>query len=69
MSSILNRLLLAAAAFGLSAGTAAADYTLHILHINDQHSRIESINKYDSTCSAEEEAKKECFGGIARVKA
>ncbi|MBR7518710.1 hypothetical protein KC217_23890, partial [Mycobacterium tuberculosis] len=44
-------------------------YTLTILHINDFHSRQESINKYDSTCSAEEESKNECFGGIARVKA
>ncbi|MDX3929303.1 MAG: 5'-nucleotidase C-terminal domain-containing protein [Shinella sp.] len=50
-------------------GTAFADYDLNILHINDLHSRIEAINKYDSTCSAEEAGKNECFGGIARVKA
>ena len=53
----------------MTAGVAMADYTLNILHINDQHSRIEAINKFDSTCSAEEESKNECFGGIARVKA
>ncbi|MDI7860520.1 5'-nucleotidase C-terminal domain-containing protein [Rhizobiaceae bacterium n13] len=52
----------------LSTGAAFADYELNILHINDLHSRIESINKYDSTCSAEEEAKNECFGGVARLK-
>ncbi|MEK1886302.1 MAG: 5'-nucleotidase C-terminal domain-containing protein [Phyllobacterium sp.] len=69
MSGILARVLIATSALGLSAGAAMADYTLNILHINDLHSRIEPINKYDSTCSAEEEGKNECFGGIARVKA
>ncbi len=44
-----------------------ADYQLHILHINDLHSRIEPINKYDSTCSAEDDVAGECFGGVARV--
>ncbi|MDX5595693.1 bifunctional metallophosphatase/5'-nucleotidase [Pseudovibrio sp. SPO723] len=49
-------------------GTALADYSLSILHLNDLHSRIESINKYDSTCGAEDEAEGKCFGGIARIK-
>ena len=44
-----------------------ADYTLNILHINDWHSRIESNNKFESTCSAEEEGKGECIGGAARL--
>ncbi|SEI16699.1 5'-nucleotidase [Rhizobium tibeticum] len=60
--------LLTASMLALSSGAAFADYELNILHINDFHSRIESINKFDSTCSAEEEAKKECFGGAARLK-
>ncbi len=60
--------LLATSLLALSGGTAFADYELNILHINDLHSRIEPINKYDSTCSAEEEGKNECFGGIARMK-
>jgi 5'-nucleotidase len=60
--------LLATSLIALSSGSAFADYELNILHINDLHSRIEAINKYDSTCSAEEEGKNECFGGIARVK-
>ncbi|WP_299153436.1 5'-nucleotidase C-terminal domain-containing protein [uncultured Tateyamaria sp.] len=64
----MNRLLLSAAALAISAGMASAEYTLNILHTNDMHSRIESINKYDSTCNAEGEAEGECFGGIARVK-
>ncbi len=56
-----------ASALGLSPGAAFADYTLNILHINDWHSRIESNNKYESTCSAEEETRSECIGGAARL--
>jgi len=66
-----NRLtvgVLAATALALSAGTALADFKLTILHINDFHSRIEAINKFDSTCSAKEAEANECFGGVARVK-
>ena len=58
-----------AAVLALTAGQAAADYTLHVLHINDFHSRIEPINGSDSTCSAEQAAADECFGGVARVAA
>ncbi|MEM8848803.1 MAG: 5'-nucleotidase C-terminal domain-containing protein [Pseudomonadota bacterium] len=65
---MMKRLLTAAATLALSAGMAQAEYTLHILHINDLHSRIEPINRFDSTCSAEDDAAGECFGGVARVK-
>ncbi|CUH52781.1 bifunctional metallophosphatase/5'-nucleotidase [Shimia marina] len=61
------RLMTGAAALAVTAGMAAADYTLHIVHINDLHSRIEPINKYDSTCKAEDNAEGKCFGGYARV--
>ncbi|MEM1351748.1 MAG: bifunctional UDP-sugar hydrolase/5'-nucleotidase [Pseudomonadota bacterium] len=57
------------AALMATASMAAAEYTLHILHTNDMHSRIESINRFDSTCDADGEAEGKCFGGIARVKA
>lgn len=56
----------AAAALALAAGTAQA-FTLNILHFNDFHSRIESINAFDSTCSAEDETEGACFGGAARL--
>ena len=46
--------LTTASVLALSTGVALADFELNILHINDFHSRIESVNKYDSTCSAEE---------------
>ena len=58
-------LTLAAAGF---AAPAQADFTLNILHINDFHSRFESITGTDSTCNAEGEGKGECFGGVARLK-
>jgi 5'-nucleotidase len=61
--------LFSASVLALTAGTALADFELNVLHINDLHSRIEAISKSDSTCSAEDAAKNECFGGIARVKA
>src|SRR6056297_49335 len=62
------RLLAGAAGLALSAGVAQAEYTLHVIHINDLHSRIEPINRFDSTCSAEDNAEDKCFGGVARVK-
>ena len=62
------RLAATAVAALLAATTAQADYTLNILHINDLHSRIEPINKYDGTCGAEDDAEGKCFGGVARVK-
>ena len=63
-----KRLLTGAAALALSAGVAQADYTLNIVHINDLHSRIEPISRFNSTCGAEDNAEGKCFGGVARVK-
>lgn len=56
------------AATAISASAALAEFNVTILHTNDIHSRIESINKYDSTCNADGEAERKCFGGIARIK-
>jgi 5'-nucleotidase len=60
-------LALGASAFALSTAPSFADYTLNILHINDWHSRIEPINAFDSTCSAQDDADGKCFGGAARL--
>ncbi|MQQ09982.1 multifunctional 2',3'-cyclic-nucleotide 2'-phosphodiesterase/5'-nucleotidase/3'-nucleotidase [Epibacterium sp. SM1979] len=65
---MLSRFLSSVAALGLTSGMAAAEFNLTILHTNDIHSRIESINKYDSTCGADDEAEGKCFGGVARIK-
>lgn len=64
-----RRLLAAASAIALFAGTAQAETVLHILHTNDVHSRIEPINSSDSTCNEEQLAAEECFGGVARIAA
>ena len=64
---MITRFLTSVAALGLTAGMAAADYKLTILHTNDFHSRFEPINKYDSGCSAEDNAEGKCFGGSARL--
>ena len=67
MRSTLAIAALSASVLSLSTARSFADYTLNILHINDWHSRIESNNKYELTCSAEEEGKGECIGGAARL--
>ncbi|WP_213216574.1 bifunctional metallophosphatase/5'-nucleotidase [Roseibium polysiphoniae] len=67
----MSKFLFGATALAMTtalSGAAMADYTLTILHTNDVHSRIESINKYDSTCDAESETEGKCFGGVARIK-
>jgi 5'-nucleotidase / UDP-sugar diphosphatase len=63
---LLRPLLLTPLLAALGAGGAQA-FTLHILHFNDFHSRIESINAFESTCSGEDEEAGECFGGAARL--
>lgn len=67
MKKLATVAALSASALAFCAGSALADYTLNILHFNDWHSRIESNNRYESTCSADEEQKGECFGGAARL--
>ncbi|CUH67295.1 Trifunctional nucleotide phosphoesterase protein YfkN precursor [Thalassovita autumnalis] len=61
------RLLASAAALALSAGAAAADFNLTVLHTNDFHARFEPISKYDSGCSPDSNAEGKCFGGSARL--
>lgn len=67
----MKSLLLGASALVVAAGVATpslAEFSLTILHINDFHSRFEPITGSDSNCSAETDAKGECFGGIGRLK-
>lgn len=63
----MKRFLLSVAALGLTAGAAAADYQLTILHTNDFHARFEPISKYDGPCSTEDNGEGKCFGGSARL--
>lgn len=64
---MLARIMTSTCALALTASAAAADYSLTILHTNDFHARFEPISKYDSGCSAEDNAAGECFGGTARL--
>lgn len=68
MTQFISKLMLGTAALCLTTVLAQADYKLNIIHINDLHSRVEPINKYDSTCNTEDNAEGKCFGGYARVK-
>ncbi len=65
MSSILRAA--AALSLALAAGAAHAEFSLTILHVNDFHSRVEPMNRFDSTCSAADDAEGKCFGGLARI--
>ncbi|MEY8834173.1 bifunctional UDP-sugar hydrolase/5'-nucleotidase [Phaeobacter italicus] len=64
---MFTRLMTSVAALGLTAGVAAAEYQLTILHTNDFHSRFEPISKYDSGCREGDNAEGKCFGGSARL--
>ena len=64
---MISRIFVSTCALALSASAVMADYSLHIIHINDLHSRIEPISKYDGTCNAEDNEAGKCFGGVARV--
>ena len=61
------RILTTTCALALTASAAAADYSLTILHTNDFHARFEPISRFDSGCSAEDNAEGKCFGGTARL--
>lgn len=67
MPKALSRLAAALALLAASTGAAGAEYRLTILHTNDVHSRLEPINKTDSTCAEKDLAAKACFGGAARL--
>lgn len=67
--NLLRHALSASAALSLLAVAlpAASEETITILHTNDFHSRFEPISKFDSGCSAEDNAEGKCFGGYARL--
>ena len=63
----MKTLFTGAAVTAITAGAALADYSITILHTNDFHDRFEPISRFDSTCSEEDNAAGECFGGAARM--
>ncbi len=56
-----------AGTFTLRSARASSGFKLHVLHINDLHSRIEPITRFDSTCTPNDDAEGSCFGGYARL--
>ena len=64
---MISRIMTTTCALAMTASMAAAEYSLTILHTNDFHARFEPISRFDSGCSAEDNAAGECFGGTARL--
>lgn len=67
MNKFSFRWSIVALASSFVASSALADTSMTILHTNDFHSRVEPVSKYDSGCSAEDNAEGKCFGGYARM--
>lgn len=61
------RLLLMAAVLALTMTTVSSAFNLTIMHTNDVHCRFEEANKYGGTCTPDESAKGQCYGGYARL--
>lgn len=53
--------------FSMTSAHAQGAFKLNILHINDMHSRVESISRFNSTCSVADEGEGKCFGGFGRL--
>src|SRR5690606_23971701 len=53
--------------FSMTSARAQGAFKLNVLHINDLHSRVESIGGYGSTCSADDADAGKCFGGYGRL--
>jgi len=61
------RALLGSTALVVAGAAPGLATELHILHLNDFHSRIEPISRFNSTCSASDDAAGSCFGGAGRL--
>ena len=56
-----------AGVFSLTSARAQTGRRVHILHINDMHSRIEHVAPSDSTCGGRALEESRCIGGAARL--
>ena len=64
---MIKQFMSGGAILALSAGAAAADFSITILHTNDFHARFEPISRFDSGCGEEDNLEGKCFGGSARL--
>ena len=53
--------------FSLSTAKAGTGFSLAVLHINDMHSRVDEITRFNTNCSPSDSAENTCFGGSARL--
>jgi 5'-nucleotidase / UDP-sugar diphosphatase len=60
-------LVTGAGVFSLRSARAGTGSRLHVLHINDMHSRLEAISGSDATCSPTGVEEGTCFGGAPRL--
>ncbi len=56
-----------AGVFSMTSARAQTGFRMQVLHINDLHSRVESISKYDNTCGGSDLEEGNCFGGYGRL--
>ncbi len=56
-----------AGVFSMTSARAGTGSRLHILHINDMHSRVEHVATTDGTCGGRALEEGNCFGGAARL--
>jgi 5'-nucleotidase / UDP-sugar diphosphatase len=59
--------LAGAGRFSLSTARAGTGFALGVLHLNDMHSRIDEISRFNSNCSPADAEEAKCFGGSARL--
>jgi len=56
-----------AGVFSMTSARAGTGSKLHLLHINDMHSRLEQVAGSDATCGGRALDEGNCFGGAARL--
>ncbi|ATX67566.1 bifunctional metallophosphatase/5'-nucleotidase [Roseinatronobacter bogoriensis] len=59
--------LAGAGQFTLRTAQAGTGFSLAVLHINDMHSRVDEISRFNSNCSPSDAEDSNCFGGAARL--
>ena len=59
--------LAGAGRFSLRTAHAGTGFSLAVLHINDMHSRVDEISRFNSNCSPSDAEESNCFGGAARL--
>lgn len=59
--------LAGAGRFTLTTAQAGTGFHLGLLHINDMHSRVDEISRFNTNCSPSDAEENNCFGGAARL--